>query len=191
MNHTRLIQYSFALLFIIISVSSFSLSYLNLMSAAIDAGIIPALAWLWPLTIDAFLIMGSLFILQSSLQDEKPAEGWIVVSVFTVISIGFNIAHSPADWLSRAAHAIPPIALCWSLHMLMVRLKRDLMKPDTADEIIAPASPEKIEKVRSWFTDNPDSSISQARQALKMGYSTVSACREYLVSTGQLSSFTE
>lgn len=44
MNHNSIIKLSFAVLFIIISVSSFALSYLNLMAAAIEAGIIPALA---------------------------------------------------------------------------------------------------------------------------------------------------
>lgn len=195
MNHTRLIQYSFGLLFCIIAISSFALSYLNLMAAAVEAGIDSYLSWIWPLGVDAFIVMGSLFILQSSLQEEDPREGWIVVFVFTGVSILFNIAHSPDDYLSRAAHAIPPVALCWSLHMLMVRLKRDLQTNpdgvDCIDGLTPPATPEKLEKVRTWYTDHPDSTISQARQALKMGYQTVVDCRDYLVSTGQLSGLSD
>lgn len=195
MNHTRLIQTAFGILFGIISISSFALSYLNLTAAAVQAGIIPQLAWLWPLCLDAFIIMGSLFILQANLREEASWPGWIVLLCFTVISTVFNIAHSPADPLSRAAHAIPPVALCASLELLMIRIKRDLLT-DTdylvnTDDLLPPAPPEKLEKVRNWFTDNPDSNISQARQSLRMGYSTVSDCKDYLVQTGQLSGLTD
>jgi len=198
MNHTRLIQFIFALLFCIITISAFALSYVNLTAAALQAGIPDYLAWMWPLCLDAFIVMGSIFILQANLKNEPSWQGWIVLLCFTVISTTFNIAHSPVDPFSRAAHALPPIALCASLELLMIRIKRDLLKTPSHSEGIEdtqsvsdPISLEKVQKVKEWLTVNPGGTNEQARKALGLGWSTVKDCREYLDSTGQLTGLTE
>ena len=197
-NHTRFIQIIFAFLFCIITISAFALSYVNLTAAAIEAGIIPVLAPLWPLCLDAFIVMGSIFVLQANLNHEPSWPGWITLLCFTVISTAFNIAHSPPGYLSQAAHALPPIALCASLELLMIRIKRDLLASQRVTEDPEytlsnqdPISPEKVQKVREWFTVNPGGTIEQARKALGLGWSTVRNCREYLITSGQLTGLTE
>ena len=195
MEHSRWIQLLFAVLFIIIAGSSFALSYVNLMAAAGQAGIPDYLTWMWPLCLDAFIIMGSLFVLQSNLDNLPQWQGWLVVILFTVTSISFNIAHSPSDLLSRVAHAVPPVALCVSLELLMIQIKRDLLKAtekeETLSDTLLSITPDKLEKVKSWFTVNPNSTINQARIALCMGPATVKSCREYLIKNNQLTGFTD
>ena len=201
MNHTKIIQFFFALLFCIIAASSFALSYLNLTDAAIESGYPEILAWLWPLCIDAFIIMGSLFVLQANLNSESSWQGWVVLLSFTGASCFFNIVHSPEDLISRSAHALPPIALCASLELLMIRLKRDL-KRETVEIIESTETPERgidpspgvVEniddkrlKVLSFFTERPEASVEDARKDLKMGWGTVRDIRAELISCGLLS----
>lgn len=162
---------------------------MNLQQAAIEAGIYPSLAWMWPLCIDSFIFMGSLFILQASIRNQPIWQGWLTVISFTAVSVAFNIIHSPIDWFSRAAHAVAPIALCGSLEMLMLQLKRDMMSvsdPGETPEPLPPVNPDKLQKVKDWFTVHPNSTINQARQALRMGPDTVKTCHEYLIVVGEL-----
>ncbi|HWQ66279.1 MAG TPA: DUF2637 domain-containing protein [Methanospirillum sp.] len=198
MNHTRLIQYILAFFFCIIASSSFILSYVNLTAAAIQAGIPDSLAWMWPLCIDSFISMGAVFILQSNLNREPSWQGWGVLISFTVASGAFNIVHSPPDFWSQVAHVIPPVAQCVSLELLMIRIKRDLMTSpeltvgsEITPDLPAAISQEKIEKVREWFTVNPNGTINQARIALSMGPATVKNCRAYLIKNHQLTDLTE
>ncbi|MDX8549645.1 DUF2637 domain-containing protein [Methanospirillum sp. J.3.6.1-F.2.7.3] len=112
---------------LIIAGCAFALSFFNLQDAALEAGIKPWLSWLWPVCIDALLIAGSLMILRSSLRNESPLIGWIVLLSFTGVSTLFNVLHSPADIVSQAAHAVPPVALCVSIELLMMTIRSDLM----------------------------------------------------------------
>lgn len=198
MNHTRIIQLSFGVIFIIISFSSFALSYLNLTAAAIEAGITPLLAPLWPLCLDAFIVMGSLFVLQANMSNEPAWQGWITLLCFTVISTGFNIAHSPDDTISQAAHAIPPIALCGSLELLMIRIKRDLTyrititgEQSIVQEIEERIDAAKFEKVKNYFTMNPEASVNKARMDLRMNHTTVKNIRHQLISAGVIQDLSE
>lgn len=112
---------------LIIVVSAFALSFFNLQAAALQAGISPWLSWLWPVCIDALLIAGSLMILRSSLRNESPVIGWSVLISFTAVSTAFNVLHSPEELVSQAAHAVPPVALCVSIELLMMTIRSDLM----------------------------------------------------------------
>lgn len=115
---------------LIIALSAFALSFFNLQAAALEAGISPWLSWLWPVCIDSLLIAGSLMILRSSLRSESPVIGWIVLISFTAVSTAFNVLHSPEGLISRAAHAVPPVALCVSIELLMMTIRSDLMTPE-------------------------------------------------------------
>ena len=114
------------------TISSFALSFVNLQAAAIESGINTWLSFLWPVCIDAVLIAGSLMILRSSLRNESPVVGWLVLLGFTIVSTGFNILHSPEEITSRLAHAVPPISLCVSIEILMLIIKSDLKRTSPA-----------------------------------------------------------
>jgi hypothetical protein len=122
----RIIPDATGCLAILIMACAFLLSFANLQVGAVQAGISPWLSWAWPVCIDALLIAGSLMILRSSLRQESTRFGWMVVVIFTGVSIGFNIAHSPEDFISRAAHAVPPITLMVSIEMFTMIIRSDL-----------------------------------------------------------------
>lgn len=119
------------LVVIITTISSFVLSFVNLQAAAIESGINAWLSFLWPVCIDAVLIAGSLMILRSSLRNESPVVGWLVLLGFTLVSTWFNILHSPEEITSRLAHAVPPVSLCVSIEILMLIIRSDLQRPPT------------------------------------------------------------
>jgi hypothetical protein len=137
---------------------------------------------MWPVCLDAFLLAGSLFILRANLLGESPRPGWWVLLTFTGVSTAFNVYHSPENLVARAAHAVPPIALCVSLELLMMILKSDLTRETKVEEVTVEPSPntiepveepEEVEKVRLYFEQNPGASVNKARQDLKMSWKRV------------------
>lgn len=158
---------------LIIAGCAFALSFFNLQAAALEAGISPWLSWLWPLTVDALLIAGSLMILRSNLRNESPWVGWSVLLSFTLVSTIFNVLHSPADVISQAAHAVPPVALCVSIELLMMCIKSDL-KVQPEQPMSTPAPMSTPDKIVQYFKEQPMSSHAQAAEALGLSRSTVS-----------------
>lgn len=108
-----------ALLVLFLASAAFVLSYDALHALALEKGIKPGLAWLWPLTLDAFMISASLSVLRASLNDEGKVYPWALVGAFTVASIAFNVLHAPADLLARAIFALPPAVVFLSFELLM------------------------------------------------------------------------
>ena len=180
MSPTRFILVLFGSIVCLIISTAFVLSYANLVETAIEAGISPLLAPMWPVCLDAFLLAGSLFILRANLLGETPTPGWAVLLVFTGVSTAFNVYHSPENFVARAAHAVPPIALCVSLELLMMILKSDLTRETKVDEpTIEPVEePEEVEKVRRYFESNPGTSVNKARQDLKMSWKRVNEIKQ-------------
>lgn len=197
---TRVILLLFGAIVALIISTSFVLSYSNLAETAIEAGISPLLAPMWPVCLDAFLLAGSLFILRANLVQESASPGWAVLLVFTGVSTLFNVYHSPQNIFAQAAHAVPPIALCISLELLMMILKSDLMREAPKKENEPENIPEKVEEtpkkepkklrepkkvtenrddeVRNWFIDNPDGSVNKCRTELGMTWNYVNKVRK-------------
>jgi len=199
---------------LIIAGCSFLLSFFNLQAAALEAGINPWLSWLWPVCVDSLLIAGSLMILRSSIRDESPVVGWSVLLVFTGVSTLFNVLHSPPGWTAQAAHAVPPVALCVSIELLMMTIKSDLVLASGQaddhpyaedwphghhdDQMIATpdqscdqgdghvySQADNARKVAEYFTNNPDSSVSEAARVLGVSRSTIRRYARVDMATGQ------
>lgn len=114
------------------------LSYESLLDLALASGAVSRnLAWLWPLTLDALAIVASLNVLWAETRQERDRYAWILVIVFTALSVVFNATHagldsllglSPSAPVAIAAFVgiVPPIAAALSLH-LVVRLIRRVM----------------------------------------------------------------
>jgi hypothetical protein len=160
------------LLTVIVLLCSFILSFSNLRYAAEISLIDPVLTWAWPLCIDSLLVSGSLLVLRNSLRGESTRFGWLVLSVFTGVSIAFNVAVSPDTWISRAAHAIPPITLMVSFEILLSIVRSDLSpsipvqegEPDTR-----PVTPDVTsQQVLQFYRDNPSASYVTAASHLNI-----------------------
>lgn len=112
-----------ALLVLFLAGAAFVLSYDALYALALANGIRPSLSWLWPLTLDAFMIAASLAVLRASLNQERTAYPWLLVGAFTLASITFNAIHAPGNWLARAIFMLPPAVVFLSFELLMSQTK--------------------------------------------------------------------
>lgn len=188
---------------VIVLICSFILSFSNLRYAAEISKIDPVLTWAWPVCVDSLLVSGSLLILRNSLRGESTRFGWIVLSVFTGVSIAFNVAVSPGIWISRAAHAIPPITLMVSVEILLSIVRSDLARgipvtsevntPDVFDGTrpgtIAHRTVDRSvtsDQVLQFYRDNPSASYSTAAAHLNIARQTVSRHVSRLLENGKI-----
>jgi len=181
------------LLTVIVLLCSFILSFSNLRYAAEISKIDPVLTWAWPLCIDSLLVSGSLLILRNSLRRESTRFGWLVLSVFTFVSIAFNVAVSPANLLSQASHAIPPVTLMVSVEILLSIVRSDLASPEKCRENVTDVTSDQgdvippvplvhrtsernvtSDQVLHFFKSNPSASYVTAAANLNIARQTVS-----------------
>ncbi|KAF5082437.1 hypothetical protein DSECCO2_99730 [anaerobic digester metagenome] len=162
-------------LFLVITVAtgSFLLSYVALMEAATRAGIPSFLAPAFPLTVDAFLAIGTLTILRNSLRKESTLKGWTVLVSFTLVSIGLNVAVGEYTPLSIVCHALPPAALAISLELFTGFISSDLTRRPVmlhhdapVHEPVTDPSPVQVsepEPITPHAQENLDESVTIAR----------------------------
>lgn len=120
-----------------LALASFVLSYEALWTLAIDSQVNFWLAWLWPLTLDFFVLVASLSILRNSLNGHSRLYAWTLVVVFTALSIVFNAIHKglPIEvyniyalpYVPMVVYILPPVAFVFSLHLLVEQIG-DLIK---------------------------------------------------------------
>ena len=124
---------------IFIAAGSFIISYNNLHESALEMGIPPLMAIIFPLTIDAFLLVATLAVLYAGQHDGAKTlgyEGWLFLVLYTVASIAFNIHMAPDDNWSRAGFAMCPIGLCIALHFLMRILEIEMRGCPAAPPVV-------------------------------------------------------
>lgn len=106
-----------------LAAAAFWLSFGALRDLAVQQGIAPDVAWLYPAIIDGAIIVFSLSVVQVSLAGERPRYPWVLVGVFTALSVVLNILHAAATILPKLMAAIPPVALFLSFELLMNQIK--------------------------------------------------------------------
>jgi len=106
-----------------LAAAAFWLSFGALRDLAVQQGIAPDVAWLYPAIIDGAIIVFSLSVVQVSLAGERPRYPWVLVGVFTALSVMLNILHAAATLLPKLMAAIPPVALFLSFELLMNQIK--------------------------------------------------------------------
>ena len=111
------------LLVAFLAAAAFWLSFGALRDLAVQQGIAPDVAWLYPAIIDGAIIVFSLSVVQVSLAGERPRYPWVLVGVFTALSVMLNILHASATILPKLMAAIPPVALFLSFELLMNQIK--------------------------------------------------------------------
>ena len=187
----------------IVLLCSFILSFSNLRYAAEISKIDPVLTWAWPVCIDSLLVSGSLLILRNSTRRESTRFGWLVLSVFTGISIAFNVAVSPSNLLSQASHAVPPITLMVSIEILMSIVRSDLAgrTPEVSKEEARdpssvtppvtmlhrePSPGVTSEQVLQFYRTHPDATYVTAASHLNIARQTVSRHITRLLEDGKI-----
>lgn len=113
---------------------AFALSYDALHELADDAGIRPELALLWPLVVDGFIIVASLSVLAFGRAGRSTAYPWTLVTLFSALSVVFNVAHAPDELIAQAVAAIPPLALVLAFELFVRQLTPARPSPTAATD---------------------------------------------------------
>jgi hypothetical protein len=185
MHPSNILPAIISALVMIIAGSSFVLSYVNLRDTAIASGIPETLAFMWPICLDAFLILASIYILRANMRNESPRVGWITLLTFTGISILFNVQGS-SSIISMASHAIPPVSLCISLELLMEMLRgysteeKPIQKMTKNEESDNLNPDKKLSPLMEFIRDNPDKTAKEIAKLKKCAVGTVNKYRSQL-----------
>lgn len=191
---TRFIAWLTSILFALVAIGSFALSYNALRAIAIANGIPDNwLGDIWPLLVDFSLIVFSLAVVTAHLYSESTRKQWVLVTIYTIATITFNMLHAPDTLLARVIASIPPISLFFSFELLMEQLKNSVMRKvlttnNTAsltnssytDAVTTPADNPKLPEIiltdsvatrRSKILTLKELNITQAAMAERLGVS--------------------
>ncbi len=128
MTAQKIIAWLTAILVFLLALGSFALSYHALRDYAGQHGIAGPLSYIWPLLIDASLIVFSLAVVNAYLQAESTWRQWSLVGIYTLATIGFNVLHAPDNLQAQIVAAIAPVSLFFSFELLMNQLKLTVKK---------------------------------------------------------------
>lgn len=112
----------------LVAVGSFVLSYASLRETAFTYGIRHDLTWVWPLLVDFAMIVFSLAVVRASLYQERTWWPWLLVALYTVGTIGFNVLHAPDNLTARIVAIVAPVSLFLSFETLMAMLKAEVKR---------------------------------------------------------------
>lgn len=126
-----------AALVLLLACASFVLSYDALYRTALANGITPALAWLWPLCLDAAMVTVSLAVLRNSLLQERTWYQWILAIAFTAASVIVNALHAQPTALSRFVFALAPTVTFIAFELLMQQIKSEARRRGASQSLRA------------------------------------------------------
>lgn len=158
-----------ALLVLFLAGSAFFLSFESLRDLAVQIGVAEEIAWLYPAIIDGAIIVFSLSVLRANLTRARTVYPWVLVSVFTLLSVVLNIIHARQELLAQFLAAIPPIALFLSFELLLVQLKETAVRleaQNSLDEIVREIREKEFElaeivRERSEMIENLEGEIER------------------------------
>lgn len=141
MNWTKTISWLTAFFVFGLTVVSIILTYNALYDVAYDNGMTGSiaginLAYIWPLTIDGALLVFSLAVINASLQKDSTKLRWVMVGLFTTLTIAFNFVDGGTDRLPDfvgsalpfIVRTVPPVALVLSFETLMSMLRKSVKR---------------------------------------------------------------
>jgi hypothetical protein len=106
-----------------LALAGFAMSYDALHALARDSGAPIELAWLWPLIVDGFIVVASLSVLRAVLESRPAWHPWLLLLIFSTVSVAGNLAHGAPTPVGRLVAAVPPIALVLAFDLLMRQLQ--------------------------------------------------------------------
>ncbi len=106
----------------------FTLSFASLRELAIGSGVLPSLAFLWPLSVDGFIVMATVAAIRLKGQGPRVVwYPWAALVLFAAISIAGNAIHAAESatrslsvGIATTVSAVPAIALLIASHLLVV-----------------------------------------------------------------------
>ena len=100
-----------ALLVLAIGAGAFVLSYDALYATGLNNGVPSTKAWIWPLLIDAPLIVFTLALLVSQILRQSAKLWASLVILYTLATVGFNLSHAQNTILGWTVAIVAPVGL--------------------------------------------------------------------------------
>ena len=120
LSHKALLWTSIIIL-AIVSVISFTLSFIALREMAIEYLYLdqPFFGSLWPILVDTALIGFSVAAAVARMSNQSSFKFWLLVSIYTVLTIIFNVLHAPDNFISKFMAIIPPLTLVGTFEVFL------------------------------------------------------------------------
>lgn len=127
----------------------FWLSYANLHTIAVRAGLPPVEAWAFPASIDLFIVVGEMGILVSALRHTRDLMAWVYLLCGFAPSVVFNVLSvtSLAWWEPYVIRGTAPAAAMLALAAFIrqvFRLAADAAQPETVPAAVPVAVPAQM-----------------------------------------------
>lgn len=173
---TRIINYTTAFFVFCLGVGSFVLSYAALWDMATAYGVPQELAWIWPLLIDFALIVFSMSVVQSNLNNEPATRRWLMVALYTIATVAFNVYHAPNNYAAQVVAVVAPVSLFLSFETLMSMLKSGVRRKAIVQSIEQITA--KLGELEGLYRDRKDkleSELERLRQTRQQELETIQA----------------
>lgn len=144
----------------VVAAAAAILSWDALRWAALQSGVDPRLAWLWPVAVDGAIATGTIAALALRRARLRVRTwSWTVLGSGVVVSLVGNASHAAAgNPLHRIAAAVPALALAASLHLLVVLAREGSLPARTTARVAAQRSDNLVGLARE-----PARAVARAR----------------------------
>ncbi|MET8172830.1 DUF2637 domain-containing protein [Streptomyces clavifer] len=131
---------------VLLTAAAFWLSYEHLHDVAGGNGLDGARAWVWPATVDLFIIAGELLILRASLQHRVDWWAILLAATGSLGSIALNVAGvgEHASRMEYVVAAVPPSAALVAFGALMRQVHDALAKTEPRAVVTATVRPAPV-----------------------------------------------
>ncbi len=149
---------------------AFVISYDALYATGATYGVPAANAWIWPLLIDAPLIVFTIALLVSQIMRQS-ARLWAgLVILYTLATIGFNLSHAIPSPLGWTVAIVAPIGLLLTTEALRHLAKTIIERQaaiDTLADLVLPQRHEDVRRLVSgwWHSHAPSRQLIPVAQA--------------------------
>lgn len=121
----------------------FTLSFASLRDLAVASGILPELAFLWPLVVDGFIVVATAAAFRLKAKGPRVTwYPWAALIAFAAVSVAGNALHAAdsstrtvAVWVATVVSAVPAVALLVASHLLAVMAEHGRTTPPDADVV--------------------------------------------------------
>ncbi|WP_432091042.1 DUF2637 domain-containing protein [Streptomyces sp. NRRL F-5630] len=169
-NHSRWLAIGAAVVTISLTGAAFWLSFEHLHDIAARNGLTGKRAWMWPATVDLFIVAGELLILRASLRHR--VDGWAIglAASGSLGSIALNVAGVGADaeLLEYVVAAVPPTAALVAFGALMRQVHEVLATGQTEPRPAVTMQPEPAREApaETTTTEAPSRAPADAEESV-------------------------
>ena len=125
-KQNRIIAWVTGLLTLTVAIFAFILSFTSLADMAVRHGV--SIPVLFPLIVEAGVVIFSLNALYRSIQGESAKWQWCLIISSSLMAGTFNVLHAETNWISRFVAAMPSLFLLLSFETFLGQIKYAVRK---------------------------------------------------------------